>query len=335
MRADLIRAGLGTGMIGGRTAPSGGNSGKRPSLIWTGSRVLAGAALLGAAAAIPPHPVTAARTVLNVVASTNVYADVIAQLGGNHVRVMGILSNPNADPHSYESSTADAAAVARATLVVQNGLGYDDFMSKLESASPNRLRVVIDVGAALHYRTGDNPHLWYKPDTMLRLAPLVVAALAKQDPADRQIFGANLRTFDSSLRPWLAQIAAIRKQFAGTPIAVTEPVFDYAALAAGLRIVTPYSFQAAIMGGTDPAPQDVQTEKNLFSKREIRAFVYNRQAVAPITQQLLSLAHGNHIPVVGVYETKPINDTYQQWMMAEMTAMRLALSRGVSTERIP
>ena len=321
-------------MIGRSTAPADGNAGKRASSIWAGFRVLAGVALLGTAVTGAPSPVAASRPVLNVVASTNVYADVIAQLGGNHVQVMGILSNPNADPHSYESSTADAAAVARATLVVQNGLGYDDFMSKLEGASPNRARVVIDVGAALHYRTGDNPHLWYKPDTMLRLAPLVVAALVKQDPADHPAFEANLRTFELSLRPWLARIGAIRKQFAGTPIAVTEPVFDYAALAAGLRIVTPYSFQAAIMGGTDPSPQDVQTEKNLFSKRAIRAFVYNQQAVAPITQQLLGMAHDNHIPVVGVYETKPTHDTYQQWMMAEMTAIRLALSRGASTERI-
>ncbi|MGH2410796.1 MAG: metal ABC transporter solute-binding protein, Zn/Mn family [Chloroflexota bacterium] len=263
-------------MIGGSTVPSRDNPGKRAGLLRPGFRVIAGVALLGTVAVSAPHPVSGATMVLKVVASTNVYADVIAQLGGNHVRVMGILSNPNADPHSYESSTTDAAAVAGASLVVQNGLGYDDFMSKLEGASPNRRRVVIVVGAALGYRTGENPHLWYKPDTMLRLAPLIVAALVKQDPADRGAFEANLRAFDASLRPWLAQIGAIRKHFAGTPIAVSEPVFDYAARAAGLRIVTPYSFQAAIMGGTDPSPQDVQTEKNLFSRRAIRVFVYNQ-----------------------------------------------------------
>ena len=290
--------------------------------------------LLASALGAGPRQVSAAGTVIQVVASTNVYADVVAQLGGGHVRVIGILSNPNADPHSYESSTVDAAAVARATLVVRNGLGYDDFVGKLEDASPNPRRVTIDVGATLGYRTGDNPHLWYKPDTMARLAPLIVAALGRQDPADRSAFRANLSTFTASLRPWLSQIAAIKGRFGGTPVAVTEPVFDYAAQAAGLRILTPAPFQAAVMGGTDPAPQDVQRQKDLFSRRAIKAFFYNQQAVAPITVQLLDLARRYHVPVVGVYETKPSHRTYQQWMVAEMDAVGLALSRGVSTEQI-
>jgi zinc/manganese transport system substrate-binding protein len=290
--------------------------------------------LLWAAAVVPGTRAQAAGTVITVVASTNVYADVIAQLGGSQVRVTGILSNPNTDPHTYESSTTDAAAVAKATLVVQNGIGYDDFMSKLEAASPNARRVVIDVGKTLGYKDGDNPHLWYKPDTMPRIAPLIVAALVKQDPADRAAFAANLKRFQASLQPWFSQIAAIKKQYGGTPVAVTEPVFDYTAQAAGLNILTPYTFQAAIMGGTDPSPQDVQKQKEFFSKKQIKAFFYNQQAVAPITVQLLSLAHQNHIPVVGVYETKPLDKTYQQWMMAEMSAVQLALSKGISTEQI-
>jgi zinc/manganese transport system substrate-binding protein len=299
-----------------------------------GVRTLAVVVLLSTAWGAVPRRAAAAGTIINVVASTNVYADVIAQLGGSHVKVIGILSDPTADPHTYESSTVDAGAVAKATLVVQNGIGYDAFMNKLEGASPNSKRVMIDVGATLGYKDGDNPHLWYKPDTMPRIAPLIVAALTKQDPADKMTFQANLRAFTASLKPWLAQIADVKKQFAGSPVAVTEPVFDYAAKAAGLKILTPYTFQAAIMGGTDPSPQDVQLQKGLFSKKSIRVFFYNQQAVAPITVQLLGLAHSNHVPIVGVYETKPLHRTYQQWMMAEFTAVQLALSKGVSTQQI-
>jgi zinc/manganese transport system substrate-binding protein len=297
-------------------------------------RTFTAALLVGAALGFPPTGANATGMVINVVASTNVYADVITQLGGSHVKVTGILSNPNTDPHTYESSTKDAGAVAGAALVVQNGIGYDDFMGKLEGASPNTKRMVIDVGAALGYKNGDNPHLWYKPNTMPRIAPLIVAALDKQDPADKMTFQANLKSFQESLQPWFNQLSAIKKQYSGTPVAVTEPVFDYAVQAAGLKILTPYTFQAAIMGGTDPSPQDVQLQKGFFSKKAIKVFFYNQQAVAPITVQLLSLAHKNHVPVVGVYETKPLQKTYQQWMMAEMTAVQLALSKGVSTEQI-
>lgn len=276
----------------------------------------------------------AAGMVVQAVASTNVYGDVIKQIGGAHVAVFSILSNPNTDPHTYESNTTDAAAVARATLVVQNGLGYDSFIVKLENASPRSDRTVLDAGARLGYRTGDNPHIWYDPATMPRVAALVAAELSRQDRADAASFAANLRAFDLSLKPWTAGIAAVRKQYAGTPVAITEPVFGYEALALGLKILTPNSFALAIMQGNDPSPQDAQTETDLFTQNRVKVFFYNQQAVAPITVKLLGLARSHHIAVVGVYETKPLAMTYQQWMLAELQATRLALSKGISTEHI-
>jgi len=297
-------------------------------------RLLAATVLLGVAVAAPLPRAAAAGMVINVVASTNVYGDVVSQLGGSHVKVTGILSNPNTDPHTYESSTGDAGAVAKATLVVQNGIGYDDFMGKLEGASPNARRVVIDVGQTLGYKAGDNPHVWYSPTTMPRIAPLIVAALAKQDPADAVYFQANLRAFDASLEPWTNLIAQVKQRYSGTPIAITEPVFSFEAAAMGLRVLTPVSFAFAIMEGNDPSPQDVQVETDLFTGNKVKVFFYNQQAVAPITITLLGLARAHHIPIVGVYETKPLSKTYQQWMVAEAQATLKALASGVSTEQI-
>ena len=314
----------------GRVRPGGMRAASGPVCLRGAVAVL----LVAGMAGIAPRHTLAAGRVINVVASTNVYADAIAQLGGSHVKVIGILSNPNTDPHTYESSTADARAVAGATLVVQNGLGYDDFMSKLESASPNGNRVVIDVGQTPGYKVGDNPHIWYNPATMPRVATLVVAALSRQDPQDRATFQARLATFDRSLKPWTDLIAQVRRRYAGTPVAITEPVFGYAANALGLQILTPPSFALAIQEGNDPAPQDVQVEKSLFTGNKVKVFFYNQQAVAPITVTLLGLARAHHIPIVGVYETRPLSKTYQQWMLVEIQATLKALSTGVSTERI-
>ncbi len=292
-------------------------------------------AVLCAGAAVPRAPsARAAGTIVQAVASTNVYGDVIKQIGGAHVAVFSMLSDPNVDPHAYESNTTDAAAVARATLIVQNGLGYDSFMVKLENASPKAGRVVLDAGDRLGYKAGDNPHIWYDPATMPRVATLIAAELTRQDRAGAATFAANLRAFDASLKPWIDGIAAVRKQYAGTPVAITEPVFSYEALALGLKILTPSSFALAIMQGNDPAPQDAQTEINLFTKNEVKVFFYNQQAVAPITVKLLALARSHHIAVVGVYETEPPSQTYQRWMLAELQATRLALSKGISTEKI-
>jgi len=224
--------------------------------------------------------------------------------------------------------------VASAQIVVRNGLGYDSFIDKLDNASPSSTRVLIDVGQVFGRKTGDNPHQWYDPATMPRVASLVAAQLSRLDPADKETFQANLRAFDASLSVYTSRIAALRKRFAGTPIAVTEPVFGYAAAAVGLTVLTPHSFQLAIQEGNDPSPQDVQTEENLLTSNRVKMFAYNQQAVAPITTKLLPLARAHHIPVIGVYETMPLSKTYQGWMVAEMQAVDLALSHGVSTETI-
>ncbi|MBB1031295.1 zinc ABC transporter solute-binding protein [Dietzia sp. SLG310A2-38A2] len=71
-----------------------------------------------------------------VVASTSVYADIAEQVAGGNATVESVISDPAADPHSYEASPADAAAVTGADLVVYNGAGYDSFVDRaLENAT--------------------------------------------------------------------------------------------------------------------------------------------------------------------------------------------------------
>lgn len=269
------------------------------------------------------------------VGAENEYADVISQIGGSYVSVTGIMSNPETDPHTYEADTKDAALVGKATLIVENGLGYDDFMDKLTAGSPNSSRVVINVAKDLGYSAKTpNPHLWYNPNTMPRVAGLVAQALEKQMPAQKQVFEDNLNKFKTSLEPWAKQLASLKKECAGTGVAVTEPVSDYLIDAAGLTNKTPWAYQAAVMNGTDPAPQDVKTQQELFSKKEVKAFLYNRQAVDDSTKALLSLAKKNGIPVVGVYETMPQDYTYQKWMSTETQAITDAIQKGTSTEEL-
>lgn len=269
------------------------------------------------------------------VGAENEYADIIQQIGGSNVAVTGIMSNPETDPHSYEANTQDAALMGKATLVVENGLGYDDFIEKLASGSPNSGRVVINVAKELGYSDKtQNPHLWFKPDTMPQVAELVAQTLEKQMPAQKQTFEDNLSKFKGSLSSWTDELTALKKDCKGASVAVTEPVADYLVDAAGLTNKTPWAYQAAVMNGTDPAPQDVKTQQELFTKKAVKVFLYNRQAVDDSTKALLALAKKNGIPVVGVYETMPQNYTYQKWMEAETQAIRNAIQKGVSTEEL-
>ena len=263
------------------------------------------------------------------------YADVIGQIGAPYVRVRAILTNPNTDPHSFEASPAVAREVSQASLVVMNGLGYDAWIRRILAASPDPRRRVIDVRRLLRLPADTlNPHLWYDPRTMPAVAEAAARALSELDPAHAQYFQANARRFTASLAPWVAAIAAFRRDYGATAVAVTEPVANALLEAAGCRILTPLALQVALMNGTDPAPQDVAAERALLRGRKVKVLLYNQQVTGPLTRSFLELAREQHIPVVGVYETMPSGYHYQSWMLAEINALRAAVARGVSTRTL-
>jgi zinc/manganese transport system substrate-binding protein len=264
------------------------------------------------------------------------YANVIAQIGGRYVSTLAIESNPNTDPHSYEASPSVAETVAAAGLVVQNGLGYDTFMERIESASPSSRRKVIDVQRLLGLPDSTpNPHLWYKPQTMPAVARAVAADLAALAPAHAGYFKANAAAFERSLAPWRRALARFAAEYPSTPVATTEPVGDYMLEAAGTLNMTPFSLQADIMNGVDPAPQDVTFQNTLFASHRVKVFVYNQQVTDSLTQSFVASAKRYGVPVVGVYETMPTPGfDYQSWMLAEVRALRRALAEGISTEKL-
>ncbi|HEY7918173.1 MAG TPA: zinc ABC transporter substrate-binding protein, partial [Streptosporangiaceae bacterium] len=247
-----------------------------------------------------------------------------------------IESNPNTDPHTFEASASVAQLISSAHLVVQNGLGYDTYMNKIEAASPDTGRKVIDVQHLLGLPDSTpNPHLWYKPSTMPTVAKAIAADLSALQPAHKAYFAAKAAAFEASLQPWYHAIAQFKARYPGTPVATTEPVGDYLLQAAGTRNLTPFAFQANIMNGVDPAPQYVSLQDGLFSGHKVKVFLYNQQVTDSLTASFLAAAHRDGIPVVGVYETMPEPGyDYQSWMMAETAALERAVQHNTSTERL-
>ncbi len=273
---------------------------------------------------------------VSAVGAENQYADVISQIGGRYVTVSAIERNPNTDPHAYEASPSVAQEVGSAQLVVQNGLGYDTYMNKIESASPSSTRRVIDVQKLLGLPDSTpNPHLWYAPETMPALARALVRDLSALQPEHAAYFAANGRRFDAALNPWYQALKQFAARYPGTPVAVTEPVGNYLLQAAGARIMTPFSLQADIMNGVDPAPQNVSLQDTLLTRHRVRALLYNQQVTDSVTETFLAIAKRNRIPVIGVYETMPDPGySYQSWMLAEVRALQRAVAEGSSTQRL-
>lgn len=277
-----------------------------------------------------------AKDTIAVVAAENQYGDVAAQIGGNVVSVTSVESNPNTDPHSYEVSPSIAQQVGAALVVIQNGVGYDNYMTRILSASSNPSRKVINVQHLLGLPDSTpNPHLWYDPTTMPEVANTLATDYAALKPVDASYFTANATRFIASLNPWLRAVASFRSRYAGTPVATTEPVADYMLQAAGADNLTPFKFQADIMNGVDPAPQDVSLETSLFTQHRVKVLVYNQQVTDTLTQTFISAAQSAKIPVIGVYETMPTPGyNYQSWMLAEVTALQKAVADGISTQHL-
>jgi zinc/manganese transport system substrate-binding protein len=274
--------------------------------------------------------------VINAIGAENEYANVLSQIGGRYVHVSAILDNPNTDPHTFEASPQVAQEVSSAKLIVQNGVGYDGWINKIESASPSSSRKVIVVQDLLGLPDNTpNPHLWYDPRTMPLAARAMAADLSAIEPANKAYFDANLSKFDASLTPWLNAIARFKAAHLGVLAATTEPVADYLLTAMGIDNLTPFPFQADIMNGVDPSPEDIALENGFFSQHKVVVFAYNQQVVDALTTSIRENAIKDGVPVVGVYETMPTPGyNYQSWMLAEVNALERAVTSKVSTQHL-
>ncbi|HDR9250072.1 metal ABC transporter solute-binding protein, Zn/Mn family [Burkholderia vietnamiensis] len=282
---------------------------------------------VAAAALSIATPALAQSATVNVVAAENFYGDVASQIGGRHVAVTSILSNPDQDPHLFEASPKTARALQHAQIVIYNGANYDPWMAKLLGASTQARRATIVVADLVGKKAGDNPHLWYAPATMPAAARALAAELGRADPAHKADYDANLQKFVASLQPIDAKVAALRAQYHGVPVTATEPVFGYMSDAIGLDMRN-QRFQLATMNDTEASAQDVAAFENDLRKQQVRVLIYNSQAEAPMTKRLLKLARDGGVPTVSVTETQPAGKTFQQWMAGQLDALAAALAAG-------
>ncbi len=262
---------------------------------------------------------------VRVVAAENFYGDVARQIGGHHVAVTSILTNPDEDPHLFEASPSTAEALAGAAIVISNGIDYDPWMTKLLSASANAHRTTIVAADLVGARAGDNPHLWYDPQTLPAVAKALAAALAARDPADAALFKANLDRFDQSFAPIVATVEAIRAKYAGTVVTATEPVFGSMAKALGFTMLNT-DFQVAVMNDAEPSPSQVAGFEDSLKGGTVRILFFNSQVTDKTTDRLLGIAKASRVAVVGVTETEPEGVDVQSWFTGQLKAVSAALT---------
>lgn len=276
-------------------------------------------------------PVSAAAgSTVSVVATTNVYAAIATAIAGRDARVTAILSDPSADPHSFEVSAQDQVTIAKAQLVIANGGGYDDFANKMVAAAnpaPELIDVVQLSGHDQHPKTGQfNEHVFYNLDTITTLGTTLAVKLGALDPADKQTFTANAATFAGKLAALKRRAIAVGAARPGLKAIVTEPVADYLLQTAGIADVTPAGFSQAVEEQNDPAPADVAQVDDLLKNKTVDVLVFNSQTSGAVTANVKKTAQADGVPVVPVSETLPAGVTdYPTWMNDTITALSRAL----------
>jgi zinc/manganese transport system substrate-binding protein len=279
---------------------------------------------------------TGAKDAVSVVASTDVWADVAAQVAGDQVghavKITSIINDPVQDPHSYEANARDRIALDRADVVIENGGGYDDFVGKLlgDSATRTTIDAVTVAGSRAKVDGQPNEHVWYDFPTVAAVAGRIADALKTKDPAQAAIYQRNLKSFLDPLAGLEKREARLAKSHAGLGVAITEPVPLYLLRACGLVNRTPAQFSEAVEEGADVAPRVLQQTLALFSTHQVQALVYNEQTVDVATVRVSRAAKMAGIPVVGMTETLPRGQSYLSWMSASLTALESVLGRSSS-----
>lgn len=296
--------------------------------------LLAGMAIaVCAGCATSPQPIKPSNGVGKVVpvaASINAWGSILAQLGGAHVSAASLIASPATDPHDYQPTPADSRTIAESRVFVENGVGYDSWAAKSVAANPEPARTVVDVGTVVGVPEGGNPHRWYSPGDVEKVADAITSALKKTDPEDAAYFDRRRTDFDrTGLAEYHRLIAEIKSRYAGTPIGASESILAPLADALGLKLVTPPSFLKAISEGTDPSAADKAAVDAQLAGKKIKVYVFNSQNSTPDVTAQVAAAKKAGIAVTTVTETlTPVGARFQDWQSAQLRSLESALRQA-------
>jgi zinc/manganese transport system substrate-binding protein len=241
--------------------------------------------------------------------------------------VTTILQDPDADPHEFEPTADDVRAFSGALLVIENGLGYDDFADKIIATMSTKPQVVR-AGDVLGLGVGANPHVWYSAGYIDQIKAAILAALKRVSPDASAYFDNQAGALEQAFGTYRQLIAQVAGQYGGTPVGATESIFVGMSYSTGLNLITPPGF-LNVAEDAEPAARDIAAFQDQIRGRQIKVLIYNVQTVTPTTEQLKQLAIQNDIPIVGVSETLPEGfQTFQGWQAGQLQLLLNALQKS-------
>lgn len=266
---------------------------------------------------------TAFATPINIVAAENFYAVLAKEIGGNNINVNSIISNPNADPHLFTTTTATSKQISQAQIIIYNGANYDGWMEEILKTQKNL--IVINVANLMQLNKSNiNPHIWYRPQTMPALALYLTNLFIKLDISHKTQYQLNLAKFLNDNKQVQAKITSLKARYANVKVTATEPIFNYMTDAIGLQMQG-LDVQWKIMNDTEPSPKMLSNYLDLINEHKIQVLFYNNQVSDNTSKNILAIAKKNNIPIVGISETMPQNVSINTWLINQLHQTELAL----------
>ncbi len=300
---------------------------------------------------------------ITVVASTNVYGDIAAQIGGDRVDVESIITSASQDPHSYEASARDRLTLQKADLVVENGGGYDAFIDSLlqDAQDPHVVTAVEyshdfpgnegheedahaddDAAAESHdhehaegeeahdhdghdHIEGFNEHVWFDPHTMIHVVEAIADELTALDPDGADTFATNADELVAELEGFESDLETLKASAEGKTVFLTEPLPGYLAAAAGLTDVTPEGFAESVEEGSDVAPAVLLESLDVIASGQVTALLTNAQTGGAETERVEKAADDARVPVVAFTELLEDGSSYSEWMRDAIQSLAAAV----------
>ncbi len=264
---------------------------------------------------------------VSVVVSVDQWGNIVDSLAGDCGDVTTIFKSSSADPHDYEPTPADNARFGGARLVVVNGLDYDPWAEKAIATLDDK-PVVVNGGNIAGRKDGDNPHIWYDPGYVYKIADAVTLALKKLEPKSGSYFDQRHEAWRTSMKPYDDVIARIKPTAVGKTYGATEGIFDYMADALGLANKTPPGYQRATANESEPAPGDINDFEKALAGGTMSVLIFNTQTEGSIPDQVRRRAEAADVPVVNVTESVPPDfTTFVAWQVHQLQDLAAALTR--------
>ncbi|SUY83910.1 ABC transport system, solute-binding protein [Corynebacterium jeikeium] len=251
---------------------------------------------------------------IKLVASTSIWGSIAEDIteGRDDVEVTTILSSKDDDPHEYEATARDIAAVKDADIVVANGAGYDNWLTdNVEEGTP--LVTAQPLAEAHHHgheghdhgHDATNPHVWFDLD--------VVSEFEKNLSAELHKLNSDIPESDEDVSKKTDELKQRIEKLSGKNVILTESVAAELVDDSELKDITPEGFAHSVNNESEPSAADLAATRQLITDKKADILITNEQSETPAAEQLTNAAKEAGIKVVNVNETPDEGQDYFEY----------------------